>query len=136
MDANRKTVHEGFEVDYTEWPTVFVTFTGSPDEAQFEKYIEALGLIYENEQKVALVLDGRAVEHIPASCIRRQARFLKEKGDLIRTWNVGTGIVVDSSVLRAVLRAVFAITPMPCEYRVFAEPTAAQVWCRARLQVA
>jgi len=136
MDSTRNASRETFEVDDSHWPVLRVTFTGSPDDTQFEAYLQVLEGMYERHCPVALLLDGTGIERLPPACLRRQASFLREKAELIRTYNVGTALVINSSLLRALLRTLLALAPMPCEFRVFPDAVQGLVWCRARVAVA
>ena len=63
----------------------------------------------------------------------RQASWISERKERIKTRNAGIAFVLPSPLMRGFLRAVMALTPMHAQHEIFRDEQVALGWVRARL---
>lgn len=115
------------------WPIVIVSFGGQCTDREFADYLAQLDAYYTRAQKMAVILHT-----LPGYTPRRvddqaQARWLKERRELLKQYCVGTSFVFHSMAMRFLLSAVFVVQPLPMPYQVCATLEEALRWSRDRL---
>jgi hypothetical protein len=104
-------------VDDSGLPLIVVTFDGSVDDPEFERYLSRLDGLWKRKARSAIVLDGR-----------------KLNDELLRTYSVGTAFVISSQLVRGGLTAILWLQPLPTPYVVVATRLEAERWARAQLE--
>jgi hypothetical protein len=125
------------EVEDKRWPFVVSVIPPNPDEAFFERYfVKQLEIMARKEQWVHLV-DVRAVNKLPNARVRTLlARFTKEAAEPSRLYNVGTALVMASTLARGVLTAIHWLSPPAYPFESMATPEAGVEYLRSRLLIA
>jgi hypothetical protein len=121
-------------MDRSTWPVVTVTFLDRPTDEEFEAYLRELEALYENEEPFGLVFDARNAAYLPRSYRQRQADWIDANRDMIERYLAGTAYVIDSVLLRNVLRAIFALQEQPVPYTVEGAMQDAYDWVGRRLE--
>ena len=64
---------------------------------------------------------------------RRQAHWIKQNEELLRRYSLGAALVIQSPIVRGMLKAILWIQPMPQPHAVFFNIEAALAWLRERV---
>jgi hypothetical protein len=105
--------------DTSQFPVVVVAFTGeAANDENFEAYLNGLHDLYESGDSLGIIFDGRNAKLPGLKYQKQQADWLKENEAMMKSQCVGTAYVITSTIIRGVLKAIFAITPQPVPYKV------------------
>lgn len=125
------------DVDARHLPIVRIVHSGPATDEELEAYHDELVRLMRKaaseRRKFAYVIDGRNAEPADAQRRRRIAAWVTEHSALIKVAVSGMAIVIDSVLLRAVLKALMWMRPYPVSYRVFSSLPDAEAWARATL---
>ncbi|MEM8605949.1 MAG: hypothetical protein AAGF92_02540 [Myxococcota bacterium] len=118
------------EFDVSMWPLCLVTM---PAEMSLED-IDFLQASYEHvfasPNRHALIVDTTMIEKIPDATLRRRMKeFEDSRRPIIREKNIGSAIVLSSSVVRGAYTALRWISPQPAPNKAFANVRDAARWC-------
>jgi hypothetical protein len=130
MTKTMSSIH----VDDSALPLIVVTFEGSVDDHEFERYLARLDALWKRKARSAIVLDATRAARTPATQRRRQAEWMKVNDELLRTYSAGTAFVISSPLVRGGLTAILWLQPIPTAYVVVATRPEAERWARAQLQ--
>lgn len=117
------------KVDTTNFPMVNVAFTGEKaNDTNFALYLKELKEIYTEKEKIGIVFDARKAI-IPGIAFQKmQATWLKENNQLMKDYCVGTAYVISNTIIRNVLKAIFAFQEQPVPYLVCSTLEEAEKW--------
>lgn len=117
------------KVDATNFPMVNVAFTGEKaNDTNFSLYLKELKEIYTEKEKIGIVFDARKAI-IPGIAFQKmQATWLKENNQLMKDYCVGTAYVISNTIIRNVLKAIFAFQQQPVPYLVCGTLEEAEKW--------
>lgn len=117
-----------------ERPLVVIRFVGAPTDAEFEAYLAGYDRLLEGNDVYALMLVTAPDAPVTrARHARRQAQWMAANVRRIRARVVSIAFVLQSPLMRGVLRAVLAIQPIVVEYAVFRAEDDAALWSRDML---
>lgn len=126
------------DVNYERRPLIVATFFGSPTDQQFAEYLEALAKnlmeCIRTGKKTALLLDTTYAP-IPASAGKRkqQADWLEKYSRELGIACVGTAFVIQSTLVRGAMTAVFWLQRLPYPHTVAASYEQGEAWCIEQL---
>ncbi len=121
------------EIDERRWPIVCFTFRGATSLEQLEEYLRGSDRILERGGKYAGIVLTEDVRPHDVKLIRRQAQWIKTNEARLREHSVGVALVIQSTMVRGMLRAVLWLQPMPQPYIVCGSVEEATAWVRERL---
>lgn len=122
------------EFDRKNFPLITVTFTGAKATPEnFEAYLEGLYQNYERQEPFALVFDAGQAPAPDLTYQRKQADWMKTHKSLIKTYCRGVAYVVPGSLLRNVLKLIFAIQRNPVPFKVWSTKAEGIVWAKEQL---
>ena len=119
------------EVDEGHYPLVFIKFTGEPTRDEFRAYLERLSQLLKRPGYRALVLESS----YRANAIQRQlqAEWIKQNLETVKLKTAGMAFVIQSTLVRGALTAIFWIQPLPVPYVIVATREQAEAWARRQL---
>lgn len=115
-------------------PLVVVRFVGGPSDEEFEAYLSRFDAMMADEQVYAIMfVTAPDAPMTRARHARRQAQWMAANVRNIRRHVVSIAFVLQSPLMRGVLRAVLAMQPVAVEYAVFRSEDDAIAWSRDML---
>jgi hypothetical protein len=119
------------EVDEKHYPLVFIKFTGEPTLDEFRAYLGRLSQLLKRPGHRALVLEAS----YRANAFQRklQAEWIKDNLETVKQKTAGMAFVIQSSLVRGALTAIFWIQPLPVPYVIVATREQAEAWARQQL---
>lgn len=105
--------------DKNKFPIVSITFTGikSTDD-NFRDYLNQIKNIYDQQMPFILIFDATNASLPGFKHQLMQANWLKENDSLIKTYCLGTVYIISNSLVRGILKSIFALQKQPCPYLV------------------
>src|SRR5215471_11476687 len=104
------------EVDERLWPLVIFRFRFRPSMEELEAYLARQdAMLARREPMVSLVLAEEA-KLWETAVLRRQADWIKHNQDQLRQYSLGAALVLQSPIVRGMLKAILWIQPMPQPY--------------------
>lgn len=117
------------------FPLVIVTFPAKLDLAAVDRFIEDQRAVLARRTLHANLFDASAIENMPdASCRKRLVDFTHASKEASVRYNVGSVLVVKSSVVRAAITAIHWLAPPPTPTYLVATYAEAERTCRRLLQ--
>jgi hypothetical protein len=114
-------------VDDGRWPLVVVNWpTGSLESEQLESMLRTLSSYY--GRRHALLHDGLRMTGMSTEQLRRLMQHSTWYEDEIRRWVVASAAVMQSALLRGVIRMIQQVAPPPVPFRTFAHQEPAEEW--------
>src|SRR5256885_16434994 len=121
-------------IDEKYWPLVVFRFEGAITMAQLEEYLKRQeDLSARQSQTVALVLT-KNLRMWETAVLRRQAEWLKQHRDEVARMSLGAALVIESPIVRGMLKALLWLQPMPQPHFVTNSIAPALAWLRVRLR--
>jgi hypothetical protein len=121
------------EIDERSWPIVIFTFRGAVTAGELEDYLTASERILAKGARYGGIVLVADLKPFDGPLIRRQATWIKEHEPALRKQSVGVALVLDSPMMRGMLRAILWLEPMPQPHAVLASQAEAWAWVSARL---
>jgi len=122
------------DFDTTEFPIVFIRFTGEPSTDQnFQEYLNGLDALYEREELFAIVFDATEAAIPSLRHQKMQAYWLRNNTELVKSYCKGTAYIILKSTTRAILKLIFAITPQPVPYKIVVTEKDGRNWALSQL---
>jgi len=120
-------------IDDKYWPLVVFRFEGTVTMAQLEAYLKRQEeMTTRGSHSVALVLT-KNLRMWETPVLRRQAEWLKQHRDEVARMSLGAALVIESPIVRGMLKALLWLQPMPQPHLVTNSVAQALGWLRARL---
>ena len=120
----------GIEFDVSLWPLVLVTMPGQLQVEDIVYLQESYEAVFAAPTRHALVVDTTTLESIPDATLRRRMKEFEDgRRPIIRERNIGSGIVLSSSLVRGAYTALRWISPQPAPNKAFANVRDAARWC-------
>lgn len=121
------------DIDERHWPLVVYRFRGNVTLPELEAYLKRQDELLARQQPTASVVLTEDVKLWDTPVLRRQAEWIKQNQDLLRRYSLGAALVIDSPIVRGMLRAILWIQPMPQPHTVSATVEGALAWLRERV---
>lgn len=122
------------ELDEARWPLVLITFRGVVPDTEFDAYLDGLERILLRGGPAVAVVDTREAGLLPGAQRRKQAEWYRDRAEALRSTNLGTAFVIDSTAIRGVLTAMLWLAPLPQPYHVAATFEDAERWVLEKLR--
>ncbi|MEM7435570.1 MAG: hypothetical protein AAF436_10500 [Myxococcota bacterium] len=120
----------GIEFDVSMWPLCLVTMAPVISIEDIEYLQASYEHVFAAPNRHALVVDTTMIEKIPDATLRRRMKeFEDSRRPIIREKNIGSAIVLSSSVVRGAFTALRWISPQPAPNKAFANVRDAARWC-------
>lgn len=81
----------------------------------------------------AVVIDTTAMLVPEVEFVRRQANWLRDNLAELRRLDLGVALVIRSSLIRGLLRAIMHFQEIPCPHALFEDVDEATTWAKERL---
>ena len=121
------------EIDDRLWPLVIFRFRFRPTMEELEAYLARQdAMLARRERMISLVLAEEA-KLWETPVMRRQADWIKQNEELLRQYSLGAAMVLQSPIVRGMLKAILWIQPMPQPYAVCSTVEEALRWLRERV---
>jgi hypothetical protein len=122
-------VAEGsIRLDDRHWPLVLIVYEGAPSKAVFARYLAEMERCFARREKHGYLLDGREGAMLGAEERNTQGAWLKTHRDVLRTYSVGTGLVVRSAAVRFLISAIYLIQTPVSPTETFGSVDDAHAW--------
>ncbi len=113
---------------------ITVRFTGnSANDDNFRDYLDKVESLYDREQPISLIFNAEKAVFPKFKYQQRQARWLIEKEGLMRKYCRGTAYVIQQSIIRWALKAIFSLQTQPVPYTIVETQQAAEQWAKEQL---
>lgn len=123
---HEKTTHSDrmsqgtINIDTSRKGIVLVTFKGEIDDALFAAHLADMTSRLQTHSKRVVVVDGTARGgSVPSSQRRMQAEWMKANEKTLKAVTLCTVFVINSSIVRGILTAIFWIQPIPTPYKIY-----------------
>lgn len=120
-------------IDLRRMPLVVVTWEGTCTDDEVEQYLTMMTEVVMRPDRRAVIYDASKAMLPSATQRRMQGVWLKEHESRIRYKTVGTAFVINSSIIRGGLTAVFWIQGLATQQLVCATLPEALSWAQQRL---
>jgi hypothetical protein len=122
------------QVDSSEFPLIRVQFTGEKaTDENFPLYLKEVEATYDRENRIGILFDATHATFPGLKYQNMQAQWLKDNQQLMQKYCAGTAYVIPNTLIRNVLKAIFALQKQPVPYRVFGEVSEAEEWLQVQL---
>ena len=121
-------------LDESRWPLVVFTAVGEQTEDEFDAFLADCDRVLRRREPHGSIFDGRRSAPIGPKLRKRQVAWLARNAALLRTYVVGSGVVINSPLQRGALRAILWMQPLPFPFVVESSFEAARRYVCARLQ--
>jgi hypothetical protein len=123
-------------IDDRHWPLVLYRFSGSVSLSELDDYLRRQDAMLARKQLTgSIVLTGN-VKMWELPVLRRQADWIKANADLLRRYSVGVAMVIQSPLVRGMLKALLWMQPMPQPHILCSDAAEGLRWLRARFLTA
>lgn len=120
----------GIEFDVSMWPLVLVSIPAVMQLDDIEYLQQSYEHVFAAPNRHALIVDTTAIENIPDATFRRRMKdFEDSRRAIIREKNIGSAIVLSSSIVRGAYTALRWISPQPAPNKAFSNLRDAARWC-------
>ena len=117
------------EFDRSEPHLISIYFTGAKEtDENFDVYLKELAKNYEDKVPFSLIFELSKAPVPKLKYQLRQASWMKENQELIKTYCFGVAYVIPQKVLRSVLKFIFSIQKNPVDFKVFSDYDSAKEW--------
>jgi hypothetical protein len=121
-------------IDATDSPKIKITFTGNQaTKENFTLYLEEIKQIYDLKEQVVLIFDATDAVLPGINYQIMQANWLKKNKELMINYCLGTVYIIQSAIIRNILKAIFAIQKQPVDYIVCKNETEANDWINKKI---
>ena len=107
-----------------------------PDEKDFDLYLEGLAYIYSHKDITILYDARKAATYLPSTHRIRLGNWMKDNCQLMEDHCLSVAFATKSIVHKLLLKAIFAIQPMPVPYEVFSKYEEAESWLKKQRELA
>jgi hypothetical protein len=121
------------DIDERHWPLVIFRFSKDVTLAQLNKYLARQDELLARHEPTASLVLAEDVKLWDTPVLRRQAEWIKQNDELLRTYGLGSALVMQSPLVRGMLKAVLWMAPMPQPHVVCGTVEEALRWLRERV---
>ncbi|NRB46097.1 MAG: STAS/SEC14 domain-containing protein [Saprospiraceae bacterium] len=123
------------DIENKQTPLITIRFTGhAATDESFQQYLDDLESLYDAQQPISLIFNAEKAVLPKFKHQQKQAQWLKDKEALMRAYCRGTAYVIQSTVIRWVLKAIFALQAQPVPYAIVDTQQAAETWAQNQLK--
>ena len=123
------------DIENKQTPLITIRFTGhAATDESFQQYLDDLESLYDAQQPISLIFNAEKAVLPKFKHQQKQAQWLKDKEALMRAYWRGTAYVIQSTVIRWVLKAIFALQAQPVPYAIVDTQQAAETWAQNQLK--
>jgi hypothetical protein len=120
--------------DDSQWPVVVDAVIGELSDEDLRSYNARRAERLSRAERHVQVMDGRSGVRMSPRHRKMIAEFDTQNREAQRRHLAGVALVTESVVLRAVLRAIYRLTPSACPRKPCQSLDAARTWARSVLQ--
>jgi hypothetical protein len=120
-------------IDERYWPLVVFRFSGQVTMGELEKCLKRQEQLLARQQQTASLVLTENLKMWETPLLRRQASWIKQQYDVLKRLSVGAALVIQSPVVRGMLKAILWLQPMPQPHFVTSNVDEALAWLRTRL---
>lgn len=118
------------EFDVSMWPLCMVTMPAEMTPEDIDFLQASYEHVFAAPNRHALIVDTTMIEKIPDATLRRKMKeFEDSRRPIIREKNIGSAIVLSSSIVRGAYTALRWISPQPAPNKAFGNVRDAARWC-------
>jgi len=121
------------EIDDRLWPLVIFRFRFRPSMDELERYLARQEEMLARKQPMISLVQAEQAKLWETPVLRRQAEWIKEHEALLRQYSLGVAMVMQSPIVRGMLKAILWIQPMPQPYTVCSSVEEGLRWLRERV---
>ncbi len=122
-------------LDIGRWPVPVVTPEGVVSDEELSAFFDQYsGMLRVKREPYSIVIDLRRSADMPAKQRKTLTDYMKKQELVAGMYCAGTALVFESSIMRAILTAIFWIKQPPQEVRVFTNLQEAEDWAREVLR--
>ena len=110
------------------YPLVVIELHGQVSDAQFHEYTRKLDSLVPRPEKRVILYDLRAGTNLTYEQRQWQTEWQKRNAEAVRLMNLGVAFVINSPLLRVVVRAVLFLQPIGCPSQTFSTLEDAHRW--------
>jgi len=121
------------EIDDRLWPLVIFRFRFRPSMDELERYLARQEEMLARKQPMISLVQAEQAKLWETPVLRRQAEWIKEHEALLRQYSLGVAMVMQSPIVRGMLKAILWIQPMPQPYTVCSTVEEGLRWLRERV---
>lgn len=120
------------DIDGSDPDLLTVRFSGTVDDASFQRYLDAVYTRMKAGKRYALLIDALDAAVPPPPQRRMQIDFTAKHHERMVVC-CGIAFVIGSPLVRGALTAILWFQPMPVEHAIVASVDEASSWCRAQI---
>jgi hypothetical protein len=121
------------EIDDRLWPLVIFRFRFRPSMDELERYLARQEEMLARKQPMISLVQAEQAKLWETPVLRRQAEWIKDHEALLRQYSLGVAMVMQSPIVRGMLKAILWIQPMPQPYTVCSSVEEGLRWLRERV---
>jgi len=121
------------EIDDRLWPLVIFRFRFRPSMDELERYLARQEEMLARKQPMISLVQAEQAKLWETPVLRRQAEWIKDHEALLRQYSLGVAMVMQSPIVRGMLKAILWIQPMPQPYTVCSTVEEGLRWLRERV---
>lgn len=115
------------------WPVLYVEVLGVPTDVAFAQFLRNYKTYLDRPEQYAVVFDARKAGNTPPSQRKAMAQWIEANRERFSQRVKGVAFVIDTLLVRMMLRGILMLQPMPSPHTVVEKPEEATAWCRERL---
>jgi hypothetical protein len=121
-------------VDSTSFPLILVRFTGEKaTDENFPLYLKEVEAAYDRKNRIGILFDATQAPFPGLKYQKMQAQWLKDHKSLMQNYCAGTAYVIPNTLIRNVLKGIFALQKQPVPYRVCGEIEEGEEWLKIQI---
>jgi hypothetical protein len=122
------------DIDERHWPLVIYRFRGEVSLTELNAYLVRQDELLARHQPTASLVLAEEIKLWATPVLRRQADWIKQNQELLRRHSVGAALVLQSPIVRGMLKAILWMQPMPQPHAVCATVDDGLAWLRERVR--
>ncbi|MFW2387244.1 MAG: hypothetical protein ACN4G0_02840 [Polyangiales bacterium] len=120
----------GIRFDASMWPLVLVTMPPQLNLEDIGYLQDSYEAVFAAPKRHALIVDTSTLVNVPGATLRKRMKDFEDgRRPVIRTKNIGSAIVLSSSIARGAYTALRWISPQPAPNKAFGDLREAARWC-------
>lgn len=125
----------GYRLHTDDWPVVRYEFIGRVSADELDQYFAHANALVTGGKPYACVMDATDMLLPDADLVRKQVAWLREHDEAMRRTVRGIALVVESTMIRGLVRAVMHFQDVPVPLEWFATLKEAMPWAAARAAI-